>query len=141
MRLNLLVPDITFHRSTSSFRTFVRWPSPILVPTMNTWYQFFVMGMTNTTTAVRVVHTGHCAQRISLSAYTTTVAATTAAALVDCCCSHINSSLQRTPWLQVRLQQLYKFSFVQHARDTMKLFLDETHARGAQFRHVTCTYV
>ena len=32
-------------------------------------------------------------------------------------------------------------SSVQYARNIMRLFLDETHARGAQIRYVTHTYV
>ena len=32
-------------------------------------------------------------------------------------------------------------SSVQYARNIVKLFLDETHARGAQIRYVTRTYV
>ena len=33
------------------------------------------------------------------------------------------------------------FSCVQHARNIMKVVLNETHARGAQVRYVTPTYV
>ena len=37
-------------------------------------------------------------------------------------------------------QNLYSSPSVQYTRNIMRLFLDETHARGSQIRHVTRTY-
>ena len=56
------------------------------------------------------------------------------------CGCHINSSLTCSPRSQDKLQYLYSSS-VQQARNMMRLSLDGTHARGAQIRYVTRTYV
>ena len=59
-----------------------------------------------------------------------------------CCCSHINSSLQCSPWPhRTCSDNLYSSSSVQYARNNVRLFLDRTHARGAQIRYVTRTNV
>ena len=57
----------------------------------------------------------------------------------NCCCSHMNSTLQCVATGQASITP-YSSSSVQYARNTVRLFLDETHARGAQIRCITRTF-
>ena len=95
-----------------------------------------------TTAAVRVystrtvVYAWHCAQHFTRSIFGTTIRTNAVTTVVVLTLTH-----RYNAWPQDRLQSLYSSSSVQYARNAMRVFLDETHARGAQIRDVTRTYI
>ena len=58
-----------------------------------------------------------------------------------CCCSHINSSLQCVATEQAPRTAFFLLCTICAECYDTRLFLDETHARGAQIRDVTRTYI
>ena len=80
-----------------------------------------------------------CTERFTCCFFGTTAAVTTAVvAVVDLTLTHRYNAVRGH---RTGSNTVYSSSSIQYARNIMRLFLDETHAHGAQIRYVTRTYV
>ena len=109
-------------------------PTTALIPGTSLW------ASTTRTTAARVYNNSiymTCTERFTCCFFGTTTAVTTAVvAVVVLTLTHRYNAVRGHGTGFNNL-----CSSVQYARNIMRLFLDETHARGAQIRYVTHTYV
>ena len=126
LRLYVLVYDRAYHTYCIN----------LIVPgTSSLW------ASTTRTTAVRVynsIYMTFCTERFTCGSFGTATAVTTAVvAVLVLTLTHRYNAVRGH---RTGSNNLFPSS-VQYARNIMRLFLDETHARGVQIRYVTRTYV
>ena len=115
----------------------VRIIPTVLMPGTSLWAS--AINTINRTTALRVYNKRMdktlCTQRFTCCFFGSATAVTTAVVLT---LTHRYNAVRGH---RTGSNNLHFSSSVQYARNIMRLFLDETHARGVQIRYVTRTYV
>ena len=82
-----------------------------------------------------------CTEHLTGCIFSTSTAVTTGVVVVVVVVLTLTHCYTPVRGHRIGSDNLYYSSCVQYARNIMRLFLDETHARGAQIRYVTFTYV